>query len=499
MRFGFFASAVLLWVGAVIMLTWPVMAGLHGPPPCFPESSGASLTPRWRLGLVWIQVLLQAGILFLLALNAYRALPRIGTLFASMAVAALILPAIATGVRVPELAAANVAVVALFSMTFFLGTATAHGGTYRQAAVLLGFVLAGTLLAASRPEHWPAVLVLPFAAAYAVHGQGRGRPKVLPLAFLILMTWAFAADLGIEHLVRQEAPTMAVEPVVSNARPPMAGAAWADPIGFLNIRVPVFISALGHGGDKPMTEAVVNRAAGCPRPDGLSAPGDAGIPAAGISNDIPAWLEGRLTTFPQWVFCVVLIFFYRSYPVSAAIALALLSKAMMVFLFVPAPAFPDLYDLHVIGLLFPLMMAVEYSLRSAPQAAVQPDKPRMLLSFGVVSGLGWITDFGIFGGLGSIGVPVWAANFCGASIAVLLVFFLSVRRIFLYHGHYIIRKLVAYAIYQVVVITAASILIDRIADLGIHMLIAKILVTPLTFYSNFQFMSFITTGRLRWA
>lgn len=122
----------------------------------------------------------------------------------------------------------------------------------------------------------------------------------------------------------------------------------------------------------------------------------------------------------------------------------------------------------------------------------------MLLSFGVISGLGWLIDFSIFSALTWSGVPVWAANMAGAATAVLFVFFASVRRVFRYQGGYLLGKLAAYAIYQVVAIILASLLIDALAwGLKINPVLSKILVTPLTFYTNFQFMSFITTGKLR--
>lgn len=122
----------------------------------------------------------------------------------------------------------------------------------------------------------------------------------------------------------------------------------------------------------------------------------------------------------------------------------------------------------------------------------------MMLHFGVISGIGWLIDFSVFSGLAWAGVPVWAANMAGASIAVLFVFFSSVRRVFRYQGSYLLGKLIAYIAYQVVAITLASLLIDALTQwMGIAPLLSKVLVTPLTFYANFQFMSFITTGRLR--
>lgn len=122
----------------------------------------------------------------------------------------------------------------------------------------------------------------------------------------------------------------------------------------------------------------------------------------------------------------------------------------------------------------------------------------MIFRFAVVSGLGWLIDFSIFALLNSLGFSVWLANIVGATTAVLFVFFASVRKIFQYNGHYILWKLLNYIVYQIIAIVCASLLIDFIAlQFGVLPIIAKIIVTPLTFYANFQFMSFLTTGRLR--
>lgn len=122
----------------------------------------------------------------------------------------------------------------------------------------------------------------------------------------------------------------------------------------------------------------------------------------------------------------------------------------------------------------------------------------MILRFAIVSGLGWLIDFVIFTLLTMANIPVWMANVIGATTAVLFVFFASVRKVFQYKGHYIYGKLMSYIAYQIVAILCASFLIDFIThQFSLYPLLAKVIVTPLTFYANFQFMSYLTTGRLR--
>jgi putative flippase GtrA len=121
-----------------------------------------------------------------------------------------------------------------------------------------------------------------------------------------------------------------------------------------------------------------------------------------------------------------------------------------------------------------------------------------MLKFGVISGLGWLIDFTVFYLLVRLDVPPFFANVVGAGIAVTFVFFSSVKRVFQYEGGYLLAKLAAYIGYQIIAVAIASALIDLISrHTGMEPLLAKILVTPFTFYANFQFMSYITTGRLR--
>jgi putative flippase GtrA len=122
----------------------------------------------------------------------------------------------------------------------------------------------------------------------------------------------------------------------------------------------------------------------------------------------------------------------------------------------------------------------------------------MLMRFGLISGIGWLIDFCLFAALTALKSPVWLANTASATTAVLFVFFVSVRRVFQYHGHYLLGKLLSYVVYQAIAILSASLIIDLLTrHFGLAPIVSKIIVTPFTFYCNFQFMSLITTGRLR--
>ena len=122
----------------------------------------------------------------------------------------------------------------------------------------------------------------------------------------------------------------------------------------------------------------------------------------------------------------------------------------------------------------------------------------MILKFGVISGVGWLLDVCLFYAGTQLGLPFWLSNAVGALVAVTFVFMASVRKVFLYHGQYVWRMLGIYVTYQVVAIFIASAAIDWIAQAIHHPLLAKIMVTPVTFYCNFLFMNWLTRGKLHW-
>ena len=122
----------------------------------------------------------------------------------------------------------------------------------------------------------------------------------------------------------------------------------------------------------------------------------------------------------------------------------------------------------------------------------------MIVRFGLISGLGWMIDYSLFALLCSLPTNVWVANVASASFAVIFVFFASKHHVFEYEGGYLIVKLIAYFVYQAGAILMASFLIEALTyKSNIEPILSKILITPITFYLNFQFMSLITTGKMR--
>lgn len=126
-----------------------------------------------------------------------------------------------------------------------------------------------------------------------------------------------------------------------------------------------------------------------------------------------------------------------------------------------------------------------------------PARPgwRRIGSFGVVSGIGWGLDFLVFTVLTELGSPVAAANLVSAGIAVSFVYLRSVRHVFRCAG-YRWGEFVIYAAYQVAAVAIASLAIAALAQaLAIAPLLAKVLVTPMTFAANYLFMAALLARR----
>lgn len=125
--------------------------------------------------------------------------------------------------------------------------------------------------------------------------------------------------------------------------------------------------------------------------------------------------------------------------------------------------------------------------------------------FLLVSGLGWVLDFGIFtlltqwGGL----LVLWA-NYLSSLPAVTFVFFVSTRKTFVCRpdGLSLRVKYLLYVLYQAVLISLVSLVGEGLSHLLAHAswdllavhakLAAKVLITPITMLCNFFVLRQIT-------
>lgn len=125
-----------------------------------------------------------------------------------------------------------------------------------------------------------------------------------------------------------------------------------------------------------------------------------------------------------------------------------------------------------------------------------PDLLRRTLGFAVVSGTGLGLDFGVFLMLThGAHVAPGIANLVSSGLAVTLVFFTSVHRIFRYRGGLLLARFVAYVVYQAMGVSLCSLAIGALVASGWPPLIAKLAILPVSFSANFLFMHALTAFR----
>ena len=123
---------------------------------------------------------------------------------------------------------------------------------------------------------------------------------------------------------------------------------------------------------------------------------------------------------------------------------------------------------------------------------------RKFCHFVLVSGVGWLIDFGVFSLLTRLcGLSVLAANYISTLPAVTFVFLVSTRKTFVYRadGLSMRQKYVLYVVYQFILVSLVSVfgqwLYGQIAALLPFLseanakLAAKVLITPVTMLCNF--------------
>jgi predicted outer membrane lipoprotein len=90
-----------------------------------------------------------------------------------------------------------------------------------------------------------------------------------------------------------------------------------------------------------------------------------GHPYPGASQALLTWNAKMASSVGQLLICLlVALFGWRRAPLSSVIALSLLARSAIFFLFAPASVFLYLYDLHFIGILIPFLAITEYFSRS---------------------------------------------------------------------------------------------------------------------------------------
>jgi hypothetical protein len=119
--------------------------------------------------------------------------------------------------------------------------------------------------------------------------------------------------------------------------------------------------------------------------------------------------------------------------------------------------------------------------------------------YGLVSGVGLALDVALFLVLVRAGAGPFAANLVSSGSALTFVYLGSVRRVFRYDGHFIVPLFAAYVLYHVCGTVVVSGVISAVVHAGIAPAMAKVGILPVTFITNYAFMSWLTRKRERWA
>lgn len=115
-----------------------------------------------------------------------------------------------------------------------------------------------------------------------------------------------------------------------------------------------------------------------------------------------------------------------------------------------------------------------------------------VLKFALVSGIGLFVDLVIFFILIGQGATPFTANLVSGACAVTFVYFCSVKRVFSYQGKFLLALFLAYVVYQICGVTAASLAVDWLSRQVVRPEAAKFLILPVTFTANYLFMALLT-------
>jgi hypothetical protein len=121
-----------------------------------------------------------------------------------------------------------------------------------------------------------------------------------------------------------------------------------------------------------------------------------------------------------------------------------------------------------------------------------------IVKFAGVSGAGLCLDYAVYSLLCASGVAAGWANLVSAGLGVTFVFVVSARRIFAGSDHFLLGLFAVYALYQVAAVSAASWLVGEATHvLDGRYLLGKTLILPLSFTTNYLFMSWLFGARRR--
>ncbi|MDQ8043156.1 MAG: GtrA family protein [Solirubrobacteraceae bacterium] len=115
-----------------------------------------------------------------------------------------------------------------------------------------------------------------------------------------------------------------------------------------------------------------------------------------------------------------------------------------------------------------------------------------IIRFGWVSLVGLVCDYAIYALLhAGAGLPAGVANLFSATVGITVVYFLSLRQLFSHLPTPPRATLVRYLAYQAVAVPLASVAVGALESWLNAFLLAKTLVLPVSFASNYLFMHWL--------
>jgi len=120
-----------------------------------------------------------------------------------------------------------------------------------------------------------------------------------------------------------------------------------------------------------------------------------------------------------------------------------------------------------------------------------------------ISGIGWIIDMTIYTLLSTTNIPIILINVISSFCAVTFIFIFSTKKIFKENKTKFSKKqkYIIYLIYQIIIVSSCSFLIDKTNDILLSIniniitnyskILAKIIITPISMILNYLFMRFL--------
>ena len=122
-----------------------------------------------------------------------------------------------------------------------------------------------------------------------------------------------------------------------------------------------------------------------------------------------------------------------------------------------------------------------------------------IFNFGLIQMVGLALDFGIFSLFISFNSNLFISNIIAGICGVSFTYYASAKYIFYYKSKFILKTFTIYFLWNTFRIFFFSFIIFQITLLfNLTPIISKVIITAISFYCNFIFMSILMTGKLRY-